>query len=305
MTEKQFAATQAQLAVKEAQNAIRVLVEYTKPQQLEQLQGELKAAEATRDSLNARAKMDGTRRDLALSEKELCTIKAPKSGMVIYPSAQSWEKTPDVEEGATVHRDQTLLLMPDLQHMQVRVGIHESVIDRVALGLNAFITLPEQQLGGEVSEVAAVAEPASWWTGNLVKYETIISLPEIEGLRPGMSAEVEVILAEYEDVMTVPVTAVIESVDGDLCWIERPNGEIEQRTLVLGDSDNVMIIVESGLDVGDQVILNPRGVVQEARDVSLKAEQQEPEDAEDSTNNDSRDGQVTGKAGDTQPSGRQ
>lgn len=303
LTEKQFAATQAELAVKEAQNAIRVLVEYTKPQQLEQLQGELKAAEATRDSLNARAKMDGTRRDLALSEKELCTIKAPKSGMVIYPSAQSWEKTPDVEEGATVHRDQTLLLMPDLQHMQVRVGIHESVIDRVALGLNAFITLPEQQLGGEVSEVAAVAEPASWWTGNLVKYETIISLPEIEGLRPGMSAEVEVILAEYEDVMTVPVTAVIESVDGDLCWIQRPNGEIEQRTLVLGDSDNVMIIVESGLDVGDQVILNPRGVVQEARDVSLKAEQQEPEDAEDSTNNNTRDGQVTGEAGDTQASG--
>lgn len=189
--------------------------------------------------------------------------------MVIYPSARSWEKTPDVEEGATVHRDQTLLLMPDLKHMQVKVGIHESMIERVKLGLRATITLPEQQLVGTIAEVAAVAEPASWWTGNLVKYETIVELPELEGLRPGMSAEVEVFLAEYPDVMTVPVTAVIESVDGTLCWVQLPTGEIQRRSLVLGDSDDVMIVVEAGLEVGERVILNPRGAVQDARDVSL------------------------------------
>ena len=165
LTEKQFAATQAELAVQEAETAIEVLKNYTKPQELERLVGAMKAAEAKRDSLNARAIMDGTRRDLALAEKELCTIRAPKDGMVIYPSARSWEKTPDVEEGATVHRDQTLLLMPDLKHMQVKVGIHESMIERVKLGLRATITLPEQQLVGAIEEVAAVAEPASWWTG--------------------------------------------------------------------------------------------------------------------------------------------
>ncbi len=268
-TERSFAADQAELAVIESMNAIRVLKDYTKPLQLEQLRGELKAAEANRDSLNERAKMDGTRRDLALAEKELCTITAPKSGMVIYPSAQSWEKTPDIEEGATVHRDQKLLLMPDLQHMQVNVGIHESMIERVSLGMRAVITLPEQQLVGSVAEVAAIAEPASWWTGNLVKYETIVELPELEGLRPGMSAEVEVFLAEYPDVMTVPVTAVIESVDGTLCWVQLPTGEIQRRRLVLGDSDDVMIVVEAGLEVGERVILNPRGAVQDARDVSL------------------------------------
>lgn len=268
-TEKVFAADQAKLAVVESKTAIRVLQDYTKPQQLEQLRGDLKAAEANRDSLNERAKMDGTRRDLALAEKELCTITAPKSGMVIYPSAQSWEKTPDIEEGATVHRDQKLLLMPDLQHMQVKVGIHESMIERVSLGMRAVITLPEEQLVGNVAEVAAIAEPASWWTGNLVKYETIVELPEVEGLRPGMSAEVEVFLAEYPDVMTVPVTAVIESVDGSLCWVQLSSGEIERRNLVLGDSDDVMIVVESGLEVGERVILNPRGALQDARDVSL------------------------------------
>ena len=280
LTEKQFATTQAELAVREAVTAIDVLKDYTKPQELERLSGALKAAEAKRDSLNARAKMDGTRRDLALAEKELCTIRAPKNGMVIYPSARSWEKTPDVEEGATVHRDQTLLLMPDLKHMQVKVGIHESMIERVKLGLRAVITLPEQQLVGEISEVAAVAEPASWWTGNLVKYDTIVELPELKGLRPGMSAEVELYLAEYENVIVVPVTAVLDSVQGTLCWVRLASGKVERRTLVLGDSNDVMIIVESGLAEGDDVVLNPRGAVQEAREISLRPSPEEGDGTE-------------------------
>ncbi|MDB4664701.1 hypothetical protein OAE63_01755 [bacterium] len=277
LDEMVLAVTRAENDVNDAKEAIRVLKAYTKPTQLVQLTGALKAAEANRDSLNERAKMDGTRRDLALAERELCTILAPKSGMVIYPSAQSWEKTPDIEEGATVHRDQKLLLMPDLKHMQVKVGIHESMVERVSLGMRAKITLPEQQLEGDVSDIAAIAEPASWWTGNLVKYETIVQLPDIQGLRPGMSAEVEVFLAQYEDVMTVPVTAVVESVEGTFCWVCLESGEISRRTLVLGDSDDVMIIVESGIEVGEKVVLNPRGAVQDAKDVSLKPESGETE----------------------------
>ena len=45
--------------------------------------------------------------------------------MVIYPSAAAHKTTPDITEGATVRKDQVLLLMPDLDKMQVKVGIHE------------------------------------------------------------------------------------------------------------------------------------------------------------------------------------
>jgi len=279
LDDKEFAVTTARLAVQERRTEIDVLQNYTKNQEVEQLRGDLKAAEANRDSLNERAKMDGTRRDLALAEKELCTIIAPKSGMVIYPSAQSWEKTPDIEEGATVHRDQTLLLMPDLKNMQVKVGVHESMVDRVTQGLSARVTLPESKLEGVVTEVAAVAEPAGWWTGNLVKYDTIIELPETAGLRPGMSAEVEILLAEYHDVIAVPVTAVIESAEGDLCWVQTASGEVQRREISLGDSNDVMILVSSGLEVGESVVLNPRGAIQDARDVSLRPETEEDEPA--------------------------
>jgi hypothetical protein len=36
-------------------------------------------------------------------------IKSEKSGMVIFPSAAAWKASPDITEGATVHKDQVLL----------------------------------------------------------------------------------------------------------------------------------------------------------------------------------------------------
>ena len=53
-------------------------------------------------------------------------IKADASGMVIHPSAAEWKTAPDIEQGANVREDQTLLVIPDLEKMQVKVGIHES-----------------------------------------------------------------------------------------------------------------------------------------------------------------------------------
>ena len=117
--------------------------------ELETLNGNLNAAKARLAAEEERAKMDAIRRDLALEELEYCVVKADKSGLVIHPSAARWKDAPEIEEGATVHKDQVLLLMPDLSQMQVKVGIHESVIDRMKPGLAAKVTLPDKTLDGD------------------------------------------------------------------------------------------------------------------------------------------------------------
>ncbi|MEO1973113.1 MAG: hypothetical protein ABGX07_16250, partial [Pirellulaceae bacterium] len=152
--------------------------------------------------------------------------------MVIYPSAAAWKNSPDITEGATVRKDQVLLLMPDLSKMQVKVGIHESIVERIKPGLRTRVTLPDITLDAEVSSVATVTRPAGWWTGNVVKYDTIIDLPAVEGLKPGMSAEVEVIIAEHKNVLTMPIAAVVETVDGNFCWVKTASGP-ERRSLKL------------------------------------------------------------------------
>jgi multidrug resistance efflux pump len=253
--EKKFALTQAELDVKLKNTELHVLKEFTKAEQLQTLKGDLTATQATHEANVERAVADASRRDRAVEEFDYCVVRAERGGLVIHPNAAQWETAP-IEEGATVHKDRVLLLMPDLSKMQVKVGIHEAVIDRMKEGLTADVTLPDKTLDGTVSSVASVTRPAGWWTGNEVKYDVLVKLPAVEGLRPGMSAEVEVLIASYEDVLTIPVAAVVETGDGNFCWVKTARGT-ERRTLVLGDSNDVFTVVEEGLKEGDEVMLNP------------------------------------------------
>jgi len=264
-----FTVTQAELELSVIQTEIDVLKQYTREMQMETLNGNLIASKSKRESDKAGLAMDKTRLDRAKEELENCVIKADRSGLVIYPSAAAWKETPDITKGATIRKDQVLLLMPDLSKMQVKVGIHESIVDRIKPGLAARITLPDKTLDGKVSSVSPVTRPAGWWTGNVVKYDTIIELPSVDGLKPGMSAEVQVIMDRYADVLTIPVAAVVETAEGDFCWVKTAEGA-KRRPLQLGDTNDSFIVVKSGLKEGEAVVLNPLAFIEEAQSEVLK-----------------------------------
>ncbi len=71
-----------------------------------------------------------------------------------------------------------------------------------------------------------------------------------------MSAEVEVIMDRHSDVLTIPVAAVVETAEGDFCWVKTADG-VKRRSLKLGDTNDVFTIVEAGLKEADVVLLNP------------------------------------------------
>lgn len=263
--ERDFAVGQAELELKLIRTRIDVLENYTKKEEMARLRGELAVAQATHDADLERARADRNRLDRAKEELAFCTITAESAGLVIYPNAEEWKDAPDVEEGATVHKDQILLLMPDLKQMQVKVGIHESMIDRISPRLPARVTLNRNQMQGEVEFVASVAKPAGWWTGNVVKYDVIVKLPETAGLKPGMSVEVEILLATHEDVLAIPTAAVMETDDGFACWVT-DGQRAERRQLTLGDASDMVIVVEDGLNAGDRVILDPLAHVPAAQE---------------------------------------
>ncbi|MGB7346046.1 MAG: HlyD family efflux transporter periplasmic adaptor subunit [Pirellulaceae bacterium] len=274
--EKDFAVEQADLNVKLTQTQIDVLQNFTKKEELVRLEGELRAAVATHKANVERALADKNRLERAKQELESCTIVADRAGLVIYPTGEEWKDTPDIEEGATVHKNQTLLLMPDLKQMQVKVGVHESMVDRLRVGMKAAVKLKRNVMQGEVTYVASVAMPAGWWTGNVVKYDTTVSLPQADGLRPGMSVEVEIVLARHEDVLTLPTTAVIETQQGYACWVRTSRG-IQRRAVKLGDSNDMFIMAHEGVDEGDEVILDPLANVQEAQDEAARSLQSSKE----------------------------
>ncbi len=268
-----FTVKQAELELKVKETQIDVLERFTKKMQLEGLEGTLRAAKSKMAADTAELAMTTKQRSRALEELDACVVKAERGGLVIYPSAAEWKDTPDVTEGATVRKDQVLLLMPDLSKMQVKIGVHESIVDRVKEGLPVRITLPDRTLDAKVTTVSTVASAAGWWTGNVVKYDVIIELPAVAGLKPGMSAEVEVVIARYDDVIAVPVAAVVATEDGDFVWVKTTTGP-ERRRLQLGDTNDRFIVVEGGLALGDDVFLNPLAFIAEAQHDALRSKRE-------------------------------
>ncbi|MDP7206323.1 MAG: hypothetical protein QGH11_12185, partial [Pirellulaceae bacterium] len=261
--QKTSAVRNATLNVEILEAEIDILKTFTKKEELVTLKGSWDSAKAAAFGHEEVLAMDEARIALAREEIDRCVIRAERSGLVIYPGAEKWDSAPDIAEGATVHNDQVLLLMPDTSKMQVKVGIHDSMIDHIAPGMSARVTLPDRTLNGEVSSVASVAPPAGWWTGNIVKYDVFIQLPSAEGLKPGMSAEVEVTMEQHKNVLLIPVAAVKKTVHGHCCWVGTVE-KAQRRSLQLSDSNDEFIIVESGLQEGEQVVLNPTAFIADA-----------------------------------------
>jgi len=269
MESEQYAVDSARKDLELQKKKLDTLDRYKKKKTLQQLQSALNAAQARLAAEKASLKLAKDRLDRDKQQLTNCIITAPAEGMVIFPSAAEWKETPDIEEGARVREQQTLLMIPDTSKMQVKVGVHESKVGRLRIGMTAKVALQDLELTGKVDEIAEVTRPAGWWTGNMVKYDTMIRLDPQPGLKPGMSAVVDIVLASYTDVVKVPVAAIVQSADGYLCWI-RKDGQIERRNVTLGDTNDEYIIVQSGLAEGEEVVLNPLAHLKQAEKEALK-----------------------------------
>lgn len=258
-----FAVESAMKELELKKTRLEALEKYTKAKMLQELNATLSAAQARLAADEAALALETQRLEREKEQLVNCTITAPASGLVIFPSMADWKSTPDIEEGAVVREQQTLLMIPDVDNMQVKVGIHESKVDRLSIGMPARVELQGSVMEGNVKEIAEVTKPAGWWTGNLVKYDTIVALPSSSGLKPGMSAIVDVILAQYNDVLTVPVASVVEAAGQHYCWVSQPDGPMRRR-VELGDTNDEFTIVSAGLKAGDRVVLNPTAFVDDA-----------------------------------------
>lgn len=121
---------------------------------------------------------------------------------------------------------------------------------------------PERTFKGHVKSVATVASSSDFMSSDVKVYTTIVSIDEtIEGLRPGMSAEVTIHVEDtVKDVLAVPVQAIIggaESGRSRKVLVMTSNGP-EEREIQIGISNEKNAEIRSGIDVGEQVILNPK-----------------------------------------------
>ena len=275
---EQVRVTAARNVLDLAKKKLVVLSKYTKEKTVKEMRATLRAAQARLASDTEALRLEETRLERAKKQLENCIIKAPADGVVLYPTVPAWRSQPDIEVGAAVHEQQTLLVMPDLDSLQVEVEIHETKVKLVKPEMEATVEIQDRRYSGHVVSVAGQASQTGWWDGNVRRFKTVIELHEHGGLKPGMSAEVEIRIAEHDNVLTIPLAAVVERSGRYHCWVQEGNS-YHRQALEMGASNDQFMIVHSGLKSGQEVILNPRDLIEEARAEALRPVEQSPVEA--------------------------
>ncbi|MEX2288587.1 MAG: HlyD family efflux transporter periplasmic adaptor subunit [Planctomycetaceae bacterium] len=275
----EFAVQRAKLDLAAAETAKTVLVDFTSKKTIKGLEAARDAAKARMESEKAAFDLEESRMKKLEQQLDKCIILAPQTGMVVYANEAGRRGNTEVqvEEGAPVREGQAMVRLPDLSQMQVKVKVHESRVDQLRPGMPANIKILDQQLTGEVKQIANQPESTGWMSANIKEYATTVSIDgKHSSLKPGMTAAVEILIADLPSVLVAPVSAVVEQRGKFYAWVQTPTGP-ERRPLLIGMTNDKLIEVKDGLKKDEQVLLNPRAVVSEAR---VEDEKDEKEDGD-------------------------
>jgi RND family efflux transporter MFP subunit len=194
-----------------------------------------------------------------------CTMVAMKSGLVVYGANRDdaiyYSNQEPIREGATVRERQAIITIPDMTRMAVNVKIHESYIKKIKKGQKARITIdafPDQQLTGEITKVGVLPDSQNrWMNPDLKVYLTTVAIDGThEWVKPGMSAKVEILVNQLQDVVYVPMQAVVPDDGGHVCYVMRGLSS-EPRRVEIGEFTDEFIEIKSGIKEGERVMLRP------------------------------------------------
>jgi len=145
----------------------------------------------------------------------------------------------------------------DLSKLFVEVEISEVDINRVSVGQRTDLTFDAiigETFSGKVIEVSSVGNDNGTGVDFLV---TLKIIDPTALVHPGMTAAVNIIVSEIEDVLSVPNRAVRLKEGRRIVYILR-NGEIQEVEVEFGSSSDVHSeIIAGDIQEGDLIVLNP------------------------------------------------
>lgn len=201
---------------------------------------------------------------IAVANAEKRTVRAPKGGSVVAMNAQVGASTDSAANAGG------LIQIADLTQMTVKVQVNEVDISKVSVGQMAKVTfsaLPGVELDAQVTRIATVAgsdEDSSGHGGGVVTYDVSLLIPQPAAeLKPGMTANVQIMLQSVPDTLMVPLSCVaMDEAGGSYVMVvtDYETGAAERRSVSVRASNQTTAAIEGDVDEGDRVLLDPYSV---------------------------------------------
>jgi multidrug resistance efflux pump len=196
--------------------------------------------------------------DRAKSDLEGMRIKAPTAGMALYND--HWNERRKLQIGDVVWGGWPVVQLPDLTEMEVLAQVNEVDGPRLSIGGKAEIKLdsyPDKMITGEIADISQTAIKASRM-GKAKIFRVTISLDKtlMEIMKPGMSAQVSVIISETPPNLLIPRSTVKS--DGESAKVVRIESADARRevtvTILAADGLNYLVADNGALKEGDRIL---------------------------------------------------
>ncbi len=177
------------------------------------------------------------------------TIKSPIKGTVIEKKKKA---------GDTIDSNAELCTIYDLSYLKMTMNIDELDISKVKVGQEVTVTadaVQGQTFKGKVTKI----NMAGTTTNGVTTYPVEVQIEDTEGLLPGMNVSTEIIVNQVEDVVAIPVGAVVR---GDKVLVKTGNTSTDDPTVPAGYeyvnvetgvSNDQYVEIKSGINEGDEI----------------------------------------------------
>ena len=188
------------------------------------------------------------------------TITSPISGTIIEKNAQ---------QGEALTSGSTLCVIYDLNYLEMVINVDELQISSLSVGQKVQLTADAVTDKTYVGTVTRVSMKGSS-SGGTTTYPITIRIDETDGLRPGMNANAEIVVAEASNALVVPNAAVIRggyvlvtkkspSAANAVADMDAPEGYVYVK-VETGVSDDSYTEIKSGLQEDDTVAYDTSSV---------------------------------------------
>ena len=220
-------------------------------QTLQSSQG-LRADSNEQDLRNADLSITAAQLSLERAEADLAATQllAPFAGVV---------SEVNVEEGSIVSSTTPVLTLVDDSQVKLVAQVDETEISQVQLDMTAEVTLdavPDEAFTGTVTTIAPVARVEN----NIPIFDVTITIDNSEGkLRPGMSAQAEILIQEIENTVTIPSSAVQAMHDENSVLVQQGDGSFMPQPVTVITTSGLNSIVQSDLAEGSVILVSDAG----------------------------------------------
>ncbi len=224
---------------------------------LQTAEAQVKRAIAQKKGVDALISERKAALNLAEIQLNYCTIKSPIDGMVISREIDVGQTV-----AATLQSPILFLIAENLSRMQVEVDVSEADVGQIKQNQDVIFTVdafPDKEFKANVQQVRNAATSIQ----NVVIYKIIADVENDSlELRPGMTANVTILISNVKDTLKIPNSALRFKMPGKkykarstkVYTLDNDNKLIEKK-IMAGITDEVGTQILSGLKEGDKVIV--------------------------------------------------